>query len=115
MPIVIVDAADRSFQGWAELGPGRHILTPSGQWKSDNGRPYHVAGGNGPVPQGDYPKTFDGAGEGCLLVYVSTISSHPLHWTDDSGLAVVGPCEVRFLMNDNNFGDNFGRLTITIS
>lgn len=94
-----------------QLAPGLNRVSVKivDVWVRDPGRGPIGPGGNGTPAGGDYPKP--GAMEGELLARIRE-TGQVVDVIEHTRFCLNGPARIEFKMNDNNHGDNKGRLQI---
>ena len=111
---VTAEARKAGWHAGVPLGDRQYRITVRGKWSHKQGEPTVGPGGSRIVAHGDFPKTIDGATEGCLLVRVLKDGAVH-HFADGRPLVVQGPGTAEFRINDTAVDDNIGTLEIHIT
>jgi hypothetical protein len=108
-----VQAGNMYWQGPLSIPVGANKLSVSGSWTSDPQHAGHGPCGNGTKAEGSrYPKANGVTQQGGLLWERGTVVEV---WcvTTNEPLLIDGPANLFFKMNDADYGDNSGHLTVT--
>jgi hypothetical protein len=108
-----VQAGNMYWQGPFTIPPGPNQLSASGSWTSDPNRPAHGPCGNGVKAEGKRYPTEDGDAQQGALLWQRGQTVKVWCGATNTPLVIDGPASLFFKMNDTNYGDNSGHLTVT--